>query len=424
MARILRRRGVDVRVFTHEPDPRRRTALRVVDEPVDEVPVTRLTFFDGLVPNNALNDYYNVFIGKMFGEWLDEHKPDVVHAFHLMGLGLSLVEECRARGIPVYVQMMDFWFLCPTVQLLRHDGALCAGPDTNVCIECLSTDNFGYLSLRMFAKREGFVESPDPEPSLSELNHADVGLRREALHSRKDFIRRMLDQATGLVAPSRFIKRLFLDHGYRDEHMRYVPYGVEPLPGVSRKVPIHGDESITFGFLGSVNPQKGLEVLISAFREYRSNRFRLVVRGNMQHFPKYAKRVRAFASLDPRINFMGPFAHDELPGVLSSIDVLVVPSVWYENTPFVVLEAFGSGRPVVASDLGGLSELVDEGVNGKRFRAGDPGDLLNVLKQFDEDPQLLSRLAGGIQKVRTLEENADDFVALWEARMSAAGGVA
>ena len=119
---------------------------------------------------------------------------------------------------------------------------------------------------------------------------------------------------------------------------------------------------------------------------------------------------------------MGPFAHDELPAVLSSLDVLVVPSVWYENTPFVVLEAFSTGRPVVASDLGGLSELVDDGVNGKLFKAGDPGDLLNVLKQFDEDPELLTRLAGGISKVRTLEDNADDFVALWERSLVGAAG--
>ena len=130
----LRAREHDVRVFTHEPDPRRLVAFRQIDDEVDGVPVSRLTFFDGLAPNHALHDYYNVFLGKVFGEWLDEFQPDLVHVFHLMGLGLSLIEECKLRGIPVYVQMMDYWFLCPTVQLLRHDGALCDGPDTNVCM--------------------------------------------------------------------------------------------------------------------------------------------------------------------------------------------------------------------------------------------------------------------------------------------------
>ena len=421
LALALRARGEDVEVFTFEPDPRRKVALRVVDEPIDDVPVTRVTFFDGLVPNNALNDYYNVFMGKVFGEWLDSHRPDVVHVFHLMGLGLSVVEECRARGIPVFVQMMDFWFLCPTVQLLRHDGSLCDGPDTKVCLECLSGNNYGYDNLRMFSKRSGFVEAPLPDPSLRDLNHPDPALRRQALHARPGFIRETLEQATALVAPSRFLKSLFLRHGYRAEHMRYLPYGVAPLPGVNRNVPVHGDGTVTFGFLGSVNPQKGLEVLSSAFRENRSKALRLVVRGNMQHFPSYAKRVRAFADVDPRINFMGPFAHDELPSVLSSIDVLVVPSVWYENTPFVVLEAFSAGRAVIASDLGGLSELVEDGVNGRTFKAGDPGALLKVLEEFADDPELLGRLVRGVGRVRTLEDNADDFVRLWD---EASAGVA
>ena len=422
MALVMRRKGHDVRVFTHEPNAKADVALRLYDEPVDDVPVTRLVFFEGLAPNHALHDYYDVFVGKLFGEWLDRTRPDVVHVFHLMGLGLSLVEECTARGIPVFVQLMDFWFLCPTVQLLRRDGTLCEGPDTPVCVECLAPDNFGYQALRMFSKRDGFVEAARPDPDLTDVNHSDVGLRRAALHGRPEFIRRILERATMLVAPSRFLKGLFLKHGYADAHMRHIPYGVDRPPGAVRPVPVGGQGSVSFGFFGSVNPQKGLEILVSAFRQYKAEAFRLVVRGNMQHFPKYAKRVRGFAELDPRITFLGPYGPGELAAALSSIDVLVVPSVWYENTPFVVLEAFRAGRPVIASDLGGLSEIVHDGVNGRTFRAGDPGALMNVLHDFEEHPEQLARLAAAIGPVRTLEHNAQDFEALWEEALAVAGG--
>ncbi|MDG2150038.1 MAG: glycosyltransferase family 4 protein [Planctomycetota bacterium] len=418
LATILRAQGFDLRVFTHEPDPHRQTTYRLLEDTVDDVPVTRLTFFDALAPNHVLNDYYSVFLGKVFGSWLDEYKPDVVHVFHLMGLGLSLIEECRMRGIPVYVQLMDYWFLCPTVQLLRNDGALCEGPETSACVECLAPDNYGYQGMRMFSKRFGFVESALPNPSFVDLNHEGAGPRRAALHGRKKFIRGLLDKATALIAPSKFIKSMFLSNGYADEHMLHCPYGVDPLQGEISKIPVAGEGTVTFGFFGSVNPKKGLEILVSAFRECRGSRLRLVVRGNMTHFPKYAKRVRAFADVDPRINFRGPYGHGELAEALSSIDVLVVPSVWYENTPFVVLEAFCAGRPVIASDLGGLSEIVNDGVNGRTFRAGDPGSLTGVLAEFEEDPSLLARLAAGISNVRTLEENAADFVGLWERALA------
>ncbi|GJM22358.1 MAG: glycosyl transferase family 1 [Planctomycetota bacterium] len=410
----LRERSHDVRVFTHEPDPRRLVAFRQIDDQVDGVPVSRLTFFDGMAPNHALNDYYNVFLGKVFGEWLDEFQPNRVHVFHLMGLGLSLIEECKLRGIPVYVQMMDYWFLCPTVQLLRHDGALCDGPETNACIECLAPHNYGYAGLRIFAQRDRFVEAAAPDTQMIDVNHAQLGLRRTALHGRSAFIRAVLDKADGLIAPSRFIERFFRDRGYADANIRHLPYGVNLPQGSIAPMPVNGPGTITFGFFGSVNAQKGLEVLVSAFRDCKSDRLRLVVRGNMTHFPKYARRVRSFAEMDARISFRGPFGHDGLAEALSSIDVLVVPSVWYENTPFVVLEAFSAGRPVIASDLGGLSELVRDGVNGRTFRAGDPGALLEVLKDFDRDPELLQRLAGGIERVRTLGENAEEFIELWE----------
>lgn len=424
LAVTLRAREHDVRVFTHEPDPHQTIAFRRYDDTVDDVPVTRLTFFDGLAPNHALHDYYDVFLGKVFGEWLDEHRPDLVHVFHLMGLGLSLIEECRARGIPVYVQLMDYWFLCPTVQFLRHDSTLCTGPETKTCVECLAPHNYGYQGLRMFSLREGFVETHMPDESLIDVNHAHLGLRRAALHARPGFIRRVLEGASGLIAPSRFIRSVFLEQGYSGESMRHLAYGVDPPAGSIRSVPVNGPGTVTFGFFGSVNPQKGLEVLVSAFRECRGDRLRLVVRGNMAHFPKYAKRVRAFADIDARISFKGPYGHGELAAALSSIDVLVVPSVWYENTPFVVLEAFSAGRPVIASDLGGLSELVHDGSNGRTFRPGDPGSLLNVLQEFQDDPDLLLRLAGGIGPVRTLAENAEDFVKLWNEALVSAGRTA
>lgn len=422
MALTLRDQGHDVRVFTNEPDPRQATAYKLVEEPADGVPVTRLTFFDGLVPNGALNDYYNVFLGKVFGQWLDEVRPDVVHIFHMMGVGLSAIEECRARGLPVYVQLMDYWFLCPTVQFLRHDGSLCDGPDVHECIECLAPNNYNYQTLRIFSKREGFVEASRPDPDLTDVNHADPALRRAALLARPDFIRQRLLAADRIIAPSLFIRSLFMGHGYPEDKLVHIPYGVDPPGGTIKPVPVGGRDQVSFGFFGSINAQKGLEILVSAFRECRGDRLRLVVRGNMTHFPKYARRVRAQAETDARVVFKGPFAHGELADALSSIDVLVVPSVWYENTPFVVLEAFSAGRPVIASDLGGLSELVDDGRNGRLFKAGDPGELLSVLADFQADPSLLGRLAGGIDPVRTLADNADDFVQLWQGSTARLGG--
>jgi glycosyltransferase involved in cell wall biosynthesis len=79
--------------------------------------------------------------------------------------------------------------------------------------------------------------------------------------------------------------------------------------------------------------------------------------------------------------------------VLAKLDVLVVPSLWYENTPFSVLEALHTGVPVVASDLGGLAEIVVEGQSGFLFPAGDARTLAALLESIAADPERLSALS-------------------------------
>ena len=90
---------------------------------------------------------------------------------------------------------------------------------------------------------------------------------------------------------------------------------------------------------------------------------------------------------DPRITFHGAFAPAELGTVLSHLDALVVPSLWYENTPFSVLEALHAGVPVIASDLGGIAEIVREGESGILFPAGKAKRLAEVIQRIAADPE-------------------------------------
>ena len=109
-------------------------------------------------------------------------------------------------------------------------------------------------------------------------------------------------------------------------------------------------------------------------------------------FADYIASLRHAAAADPRIRLAGAYGAAEGDDVFAGMDVLVVPSVWYENTPFVVLEAFAAGVPVVASDLGGLSEVVREGENGCLFPAGDARSLGALLQSLAADPGRLRRL--------------------------------
>ena len=118
------------------------------------------------------------------------------------------------------------------------------------------------------------------------------------------------------------------------------------------------------------------------------------------------------------VEWLGSVAHDRIPTVLASLDVLVVPSVWIENSPFVIKEAFAAGVPVVASNLGGMAELVEDGRNGLLFEAGDAADLRRVIARLLDEPGLLARLREGLPRVRSIDEDAAWTQSIYEEALA------
>ena len=115
-------------------------------------------------------------------------------------------------------------------------------------------------------------------------------------------------------------------------------------------------------------------------------------------------------------------AHDRIPTLLASLDVIVVPSVWIENSPFVIEEAFAAGVPVVASNLGGMAELVEDGRNGLLFEAGDATGLRRVIARLLEEPGLLARLREGLPRVKSIDEDAAWTQSIYEDVLAATPG--
>jgi glycosyltransferase involved in cell wall biosynthesis len=139
----------------------------------------------------------------------------------------------------------------------------------------------------------------------------------------------------------------------------------------------------------------------------------LDIYGNLERFKPFVEDLRALAGGDGRIDFAGPFAREEVGNVLSGMDVLVVPSRWYENGPGVIFEAFAAGIPVVATNLGGMSEFVRHERDGLLFGLEDHGGLARQLRRLVEEPGLLERLRAGIEPVKTVQENVDELEVMY-----------
>jgi len=154
-----------------------------------------------------------------------------------------------------------------------------------------------------------------------------------------------------------------------------------------------------------------VHVLLDAVRRLGELPLAATVYGDLQAFPQYVRQLRQLAADDPRIDLAGPYqgGPEGLTTVLRNADAVVVPSLWYENCPFVILEAFAHRTPVVATNLGGMAELVQHGRNGLLFRLGDAADLARQLRRLQEEPGLLSALRDGIEPIRTGTNEMDEL---------------
>ena len=377
MAREARRRGDHVTVLSLHWDYRRaRPSIELFEQPYDGFRVLRLNHWIGVNPNTVLRDYQNKHLEGWFRTVLEDVRPQAVHFFHLRQLGSNLLPLARLHGCRTVVSLMDFWYLCPRFTLLKSDGSLCNGPpDAGVgCVACEHPDLMG-------------LQAPEGEAALVD----EPGAKLRALLDRLKTNLANLATADHVVAPSRFLAGMFARNGFPAEQMAVVPYGLEPdrirpSPSVRPRQPLR------VAFCGVLSPWKAPHLLVEAVHG-SSLDVRLTIHGRTEEgtFQPYIDRMLAEAAGDERIHFPGAYDSSAAAEVFAAMDLLVVPSTWYENTPFVVLEAFAAGVPVLASDLGGLREIVVEGRNGALFRAGDAGSLRAKLTSIVGDAAWFDR---------------------------------
>ena len=288
----------------------------------------------------------------------------------------------------------DYWYFCANSQLIRPDQRVCDGPKFGWnCVDC-ATARADLERLRVFRP-------------LIALPFA----------YRNAYLLRLIAGVDRFVAPSHFLLEQYARQGFPAERIVVLENGLD----TGRLVASAGDEMPSpparphFGFLGSLAWQKGVHILVEAFNQLPENAS-LTIYGGESAFPAYAAQLRATAR-HPNIRFAGAVDYRRVGAALRGLDCLVVPSVWYENSPLVIQEAYAVGLPVVASRLGALVEKVHEGRTGYLFTPGDSADLARVLAVLIEAPQRLAALRANIRPGRTSESTREQIAALYSELM-------
>ena len=372
--------------------------------------------------------YRNAEIDEVARGVLAEFRPDVVHAHHLTCLSTGIVDACASSGIPVVLTLHDYWLFCHRGQLLDLGFDRCAGPVPGNCAICAGLAASDRTGVHRLARILRAVDRHAP-PALADarrrltarLSRGIVPASAEAQMARRlENARRVCASVARLLAPSRTALEQLAAFGVPRSRLTLWQQGIDlrPFRGLDRQP----SSRLRLGFLGSLTPSKAPHVLLEAVAGLPADRVSLTIAG--AHTPyhgddRYAGRLRPLLAA-PGVRWLDAVKHEEIPGLLASVDVLVVPSVWTENAPLVIREAFAAGAPVVASNLGGMAESVTDGRDGLLFDPGSSADLHRVLRRFLDEPGLLHRLRGGIGPVTSIEDDAEAVARLYEETRSEA----
>lgn len=370
--------------------------------------------------NSFSDTYSDKAIDAKFAQLLDTVSPDIVHIHHLLFLSYGLVDEIKKRGIPVIYTLHDYWLICHRGQLIKDDLTICKRYSVFECEGCLKyllsiRNNSMYLysilkkripafALQLLKRLHLVITRPKPSVELKEWKDSS-----EKASSKIDLF----------IAPSSFIRNKFVDYGFPGNKILHYPYGFDCKNFIFLSKNKSG--VLRFGYMGTLLPMKGVDFLISAFKEMKNRNIRLSIYGKLfpfSGFESYPGILKKMVKGDNRIELAGGYNNKDAGRILANIDVLIVPSLWLENAPLVIQEAFLSRTPVIASRIGGIPELINDGVNGLLFNPGDANNLREKMQYIVDNPDVIEKFKEKIPEVKSIEENGREMEELYNRLLS------
>jgi glycosyltransferase involved in cell wall biosynthesis len=397
LAKSLRARH-QVAVF-YRHDDGDASPFAVHDEDVDGILTRRVSCNPSGLTASVVGEFLGTFLNRQiedsFADFLAKFQPDLIHIQHVMALSARLLHLARESAAPVILTLHDYWFICGNSQLIWPDAQTCRGKALGMnCVRCAAAARF-----------------PSPLVHWLRLPIAPIFVYRDRL------VGHAAGQAHQLISPSQFLIDQYVAAGFPAKRFRYLENGI-PVERIRRFSWHPSDGPLRVTFLGSLAWQKGVHVLVEAFNGLPEGVARLCIWGDPSVFPGYTDTLRQMSS-HPDIQFMGRIANDRVGEVLADSDVMVVPSLWYENSPVVIQEARAAGVPVVASGHGALAEKVRHGVDGLLFPPGDAAALHQVLHQISAKPELLVSLRQNLPAPMDMDEHVRELEEIYHRLMPA-----
>jgi glycosyltransferase involved in cell wall biosynthesis len=386
----------------------------------EEIPV--ISIDKNAIPHSRIKEtYYQPEMREVLEDVLKEINPDVVHITHLINHTSALLEVTGKLKIPTYTTFTDFFGFCFNNKLEAANGDLCAGPSPSRanCVACYLKESAqnGYAS--------GWLKKAAMPAAATIIAKGLVGTHKagilkndhlkglaEDLIQRPDTLGYLYNTYyKGAVAPTAFLKKAYENNGITVP-MTKLWFGMD----IDRaaKPERYSDHIPVIGYIGQIAPHKGTDLIIEAFKRLPKNSAVLKIYGPTNQSLSYMEELRKLSDGVEGVHFMGTFEQSLTAEIFRDLDLFVIPSRWYENSPLVLLNSLATHTPVLVSDVEGMTEFLTEGENGFSFRRGDANNLTEKLTYVLQTPGLLRKLSLTTNYLRTTELMAKETFSLYQ----------
>jgi glycosyltransferase involved in cell wall biosynthesis len=326
-----------------------------------------------------------------FRELLKRLQPQIVHFHHYLNLGVEaflLVREVLPQA-RIILTLHEFLAMCHNYgqMVTRQSRSLCHESSPMRCAGC-------------FVDQEA----------------ADFFLRNR-------YIQRFFELVDHFIAPSHFLAERYIAWGIEPRRMSIIENVIMPTTAEVRK-PRHGRELLRIGFFGQISLLKGINVLFETadmLLERKMDHIVFEIHGDYRGQPAEFQEDFLKRMAKPRRNlgFNGPYDQQRVDGLMQSMDLILVPSIWWENSPVVIQEAQRNRRPVICSDIGGMAEKVRDGVDGFHFPMGSAPALAALLIRLAESQTAISDVVTTMRMPELVDDVVERHLKLYASGVTA-----
>jgi len=368
---VLEKKGHEVIVFSTEN--KKNVKRRNKEYFISETKMSLGNFRRGL------NLFYNREAMRELKKIISENRPDVAHLHNISHhFSPAIIKFLKKNNIPVVMTAHDYKLTCPNYKLFNSKG---------ICNKCIG-EKYYQCTLNKCIKN-------------SYLASFTMTLEAYWMKWKKYF-----SYVDIFIAPSKFMKSKLIEGGYEPSKIKYIP---NFLDGNSEAENINGENFEKYIlFFGRLSREKGIDVLLRAFPEIKDKNIKLKIAGDGEAKSDLIGMARKLNIFD-RVNFLGHKSKREVKDLIGKSLFVVVPSVWYENAPYSILESYEQEKAVVGSDLGGIKEMIIDGKTGLIFKGGDNKDLKEKIDYMLRNIEDVSRMEKKGKKLLKERFNSDRY---------------